>query len=662
MDLSVIIVNYNVKALLEQTLLSVYKAKANLQTEIIVVDNHSADDSCDMVREKFPDVLLIDNKENLGFSKANNQGIRMASGRNILLLNPDTVLSEDSLVKTVEFLDTHADAGALGVRMIDGRGEFLPESKRGLPTPAAAFYKMSGLSRLFPKSKTFGAYHLGYLDEKQNHRVDILSGAFMMIKKSVLDTVGLLDESFFMYGEDIDLSYRIIKAGYHNYYFSGTTIIHYKGESTKKHSVNYVRIFYLAMAKFASKHFSKQEGKWFGLLIKLAIFGRAVLALLTRVFNALKLFLLDFTLVFAGYYGLMRYWEIYNKYVVGGFYPDVYLYAHVPAYILFWLGGAALSGAYSDPFSIGKNVRGIILGSMVMLSVYALLPEDLRFSRALILLGAVWALLSTSGLRLFYHFLRYGHFDTSASRLSQVLIAGSYEECLRVREILLNYPLRFKLLGFIKPIGSSEKGEWLGSSENLPLLIELYKANEIIFCARDISSADIMAIMGRVSGDKVQYKIMPERGAYIIGSNSKNTTGEFYSVDITPALSNRNVRKKKRVFDVVACLAMLPLFPFLLLRLRFMKQSLRHWLDCLKGHKTWVGYHPGVAVSELPPLKPGVFYPGQELHGHLQDFQLINNLNIMYATNYNWQNDLNCLVKAFFSNNFATTSTLRNGI
>ncbi len=660
MDLSVIIVNYNVKALLEQTLQSVYKAIGNLSVEIIVVDNHSADDSCELVREKFKEVVLIENKENLGFSKANNQGIKVAGGRNILLLNPDTVVAEDTLIKTVSFLDRTPKAGALGVRMIDGRGEFLPESKRGLPTPAVAFYKMSGLARLFPHSRTFGAYHLSYLDEKQTNKVEILSGAFMMIKKEVLDKVGVLDESFFMYGEDIDLSYRIIKAGFDNYYFAETTIIHYKGESTKKHSINYVKIFYQAMAKFAAKHFSRQQGWWFGLCINLAIFARALLALISRIYLSSRLFIADFTLIFIGFYGLMRYWEIYNKFVVGGFYPDEYIRYHVPAYILLWLGGIWISGGYKEKFKLNKTVRGVVMGSLALLTIYALLPENMRFSRALILLGSVLALLITVFNRLTFHFLKFRHLDTSASQLSQVLVVGGKDECLRVKQILLNYPLRFRLLGFIKTPHDQSKGEWLGSSENLPLLIEIYKANEIIFCARDISGSEIMNIMGQAGKMAVKYKIMPEQGAHIIGSNSKNTSGEFYSVDITPALSNKEVRENKRLFDILFCLLLPMLLPLLVFRPKFLIQVTRHWYLCLSGKMTWVAYHPPADLNKLPPLKNGVFHIAQDLKSSIRDTQLIQNLNFMYASNYQWQNDFNYLVKAFFSNNFASSIQQKN--
>jgi len=261
MKLAVVIVNYNVRHFLEQALLSVRKAARAISCEVWVVDNNSVDDSVAMVRHKFPEVNLIDNTQNLGFSTANNQAIRASSGDYILLLNPDTLIEEDTLEKCIRFMDEHPDAGGLGVRMIDGSGKFLPESKRGFPSPWTAFCKTFGLSRLFPHSRTFNHYHLGYLDEYATHDVEVLAGAFMMLRRSVLQQIGLLDEAFFMYGEDIDLSYRIRQAGYRNYYFPDTTIIHYKGESTKKGSLNYVRVFYQAMIIFARTHFKGNQDR-----------------------------------------------------------------------------------------------------------------------------------------------------------------------------------------------------------------------------------------------------------------------------------------------------------------------------------------------------------------------------------------------------------------
>jgi GT2 family glycosyltransferase len=217
----------------DQCLDSVKKALKGLPIETIVIDNASIDGSVDLLREKYSEFKLIFNENNLGFSKANNQGIRIAQGEYVLLLNPDTVVEESTFEKVIQFMDKNPNAGGLGVRMIDGRGQFLPESKRGLPTPMVAFYKIFGLSKIFPRSKRFGQYHVGHLSEFETNKIDILSGAFMLMRKTALDKVGLLDEDFFMYGEDIDLSYRIQKGGFDNYYVPETSIIHYKGESTK---------------------------------------------------------------------------------------------------------------------------------------------------------------------------------------------------------------------------------------------------------------------------------------------------------------------------------------------------------------------------------------------------------------------------------------------
>ena len=250
MKLSVIIVNYIVAYFLEQCLQSVSTAVKGIDAEVFVVDNSSVDNSVEMVQQKFPWVQLIANKDNLGFAKANNQAIRSAQGEYILLLNPDTVVEADTFRLTLDFMDAHPQAGGLGVKMVDGKGTFLPESKRSLPVPDVAFYKIFGLSKIFKKSKKFGKYHLTYLNENDINEVEVLSGAFMMLRKNVLDKIGLLDEDYFMYGEDIDLSYRITQAGYKNYYFPLTRIIHYKGESTKKSSINYVIVFYKAMQEY----------------------------------------------------------------------------------------------------------------------------------------------------------------------------------------------------------------------------------------------------------------------------------------------------------------------------------------------------------------------------------------------------------------------------
>ena len=257
MILSIIIVNFNVKHLLEACLTSLQKASRGMEAEILVVDNHSTDGSAAYLPGRFPDVKFIWLHENRGFAVACNIGWKQSSGKFVLFLNPDTVIPEDALRKCIGFMDKHAECGALGVRMVNGEGNFLRESKRGFPGLMNSFCKMSGLAALFPNSSLFAGYYLGHLPEKETNPVEVLSGAFMLIRKRLLEETGGFDERYFMYGEDIDLSYQIRLAGYQNYYFPEVTITHYKGESTDKKSRAYFNNFYGAMALFVNKYYRK---------------------------------------------------------------------------------------------------------------------------------------------------------------------------------------------------------------------------------------------------------------------------------------------------------------------------------------------------------------------------------------------------------------------
>lgn len=289
MKLSVVIVSYNVRYHLEQCIRSVQRATRQMTAEVWVVDNASTDGSIEYLQPLFPDVHFIANEENLGFSRANNLAIRQAKGEYVLLLNPDTIVAEDTLQGCVDFLDAHPEVGATGVRMHYADGQFARESRRGIPTPFTSFCKMSGLSTLFPKSHRFGRYYMQYLDVNEPNPIEVISGAFNMIRHKALDQIGLLDEDFFMYGEDIDLSYRLLKGGWQNYYLP-LDILHYKGESTQKSSFRYVHIFYDAMLIFFNKHYGHRY-RLLGVIIKLAVYGRALVDMLQRVVHRVKKFL-----------------------------------------------------------------------------------------------------------------------------------------------------------------------------------------------------------------------------------------------------------------------------------------------------------------------------------------------------------------------------------
>ncbi|HEV9036164.1 MAG TPA: glycosyltransferase family 2 protein [Puia sp.] len=282
MILSVIIVNYRVRYFLELCLHSLQKTLMGIESETIVVDNHSADGSPETLRSLFPSVRWVINDENVGFARANNQALQLANGKYILFLNPDTVVPENFARHCLSFLEGMPGIGGLGVRMVDGSGRFLKESRRGFPSPWVAFCRLSGLSALFPKSRRFSTYYMGYLPEDRTHPAPVLSGACLWVSRSILTDIGGFDEQFFMYAEDIDLSYRLERAGYINYYLADTTIIHFKGESTRK-DIRYVRHFYKAMSQFRRKHFRKGLPALLNFAAEIAIWCRAAIVGLIRV-------------------------------------------------------------------------------------------------------------------------------------------------------------------------------------------------------------------------------------------------------------------------------------------------------------------------------------------------------------------------------------------
>ena len=280
MKLSVVIVSYNVCQLLEDCLRSVEKDLAGIDSEIYVVDNASSDHTVERLQPLFPAVHFVANTENVGFARANNQAIRLSQAEYVLLLNPDTVVHEGTLRGTLDFLDSHPEAGGAGVRMLTREGDTAPESRRAVPTPWVAFLKMLGFTR---------RYYMSHLPWDQPGQIEVISGAYCMLRRKALDAVGLLDEDFFMYGEDIDLSFRLLKGGWQNWYLP-LDIVHYKGESTQKSSYRYVHVFYQAMLIFFRKHYGHLSFIW-SLPIQAAIYFRAALALMHMLGDRMRHFL-----------------------------------------------------------------------------------------------------------------------------------------------------------------------------------------------------------------------------------------------------------------------------------------------------------------------------------------------------------------------------------
>lgn len=631
MQLSVIIVNYNVKYFLEHCLLSVMHACEGIEAEVFVVDNTSSDGSTDIVKQKFPLVILIENKDNVGFAKANNQAVKLATGKYILYLNPDTIVPEDCFVKCLSYMDAHPEAGALGCRLIDGQGQFLPESKRGFPNAKVAFFKISGLSSLFKKSKLFNQYHLGYLPEFEIAEVDVLVGCFMFCRKTAIDKTGSFDEDYFMYGEDIDLSYKLNKAGYKNIYFPDTTVIHYKGESTKKGSLNYVKMFYQAMIIFAEKHFQRSRKSVYVVLIRLAIYFRALLAFVSNIFTLVKMPLIDGGLLLGSLMAMKYLWIRNVK--TDTHYSASLLAAFFASYILIWIGTLYFSGAYDRPYKASRVMRGMLIGGIITLALYGLLNEQVRFSRGITVLGALTGTLLILLSRKIMQALHIKSVESDDSGKKSVII-GTAEEEKEVRSLLHAAFIEKNIIGSVSPFDEKEAFQ-LGAFFQTKPLTQLYKVTEIIYTQQHLSFKQIIESM-QECGAHIEYKIHSAGTDSIIGSNSKNTAGDLYTTEVVYNISTETSRRNKRMVDILFSLFFMIFSPVLIWFVKNKKMYFLNMFLILEGDKTFAGYYD--------PQFPKIKSPVLDVYPRVNDFEIPadnkEHLNWLYAKNYNAWDDV----------------------
>ena len=634
MKLAVIIVNYNVKYFLKQCLESVYNSTSIENIEVYVVDNDSKDGSVEMVVDSFPKVKLISNKKNVGFSTANNQAIKETNADYVVLLNPDTLVQSDSFEKVIKFMDEHPDAGGLGVTMIDGNGKFLPESKRGLPTPEVAFFKIFGFSKIFPKSKKFGKYHLGYLDKNETHKIEVLSGAFMAMRMETLDKVGLLDEDFFMYGEDIDLSYRITQGGYENYYFPGTTIIHYKGESTKKSSVNYVYVFYKAMAIFAKKHFESNKASLFSKLINIAIFFSASLAIIKRFFSLFFLPIIDFCAVFFGLH------------VVKTIYQDDHGLFHQPQlinisfaiYSLLILIAVFFAGGYDRPIKLQKVVKGVFIGSLLTSLVYMFVANNYYFSIGSALLGIVIIMIGLTGIRWILHFFKIKKYRINFFR-KRIVIIGDQKESDKVNNLVEHTQLYSSIVGTVSPFHTNNE-EYLGDLTQLKSLKEKHRINEAIFCAENVNYDAVIQTLIDFQDTDIQFKLAHTNDMFVLGSTDMNTSGELHTIKVLGIESSEN-KRSKRLIDISFSLKCFVFSPVLILFQKNKMNFLANSWSVLKGKKSWVGYTSNDCINDLPKIKKGVFSMTDLVDSCTNEHRL----NTIYAKDYSLWRDIAIIKK-----------------
>ena len=621
-DVSVVIVTYNVREFLEQALDAVAKASAGLAVETFVVDNDSADGSTAMVAERFPDVTVIANTDNVGFATANNQAIRQAKGRYVLVLNPDTIVQEDTLRELVAFMDAHPDAGAVGPRILNPDGTFAPESRRAFPTPAVAFYRISGLGRLFPTSPRFGRYNLTHLPADQPCPVDALSGSCMMVRRDAVlarteqrsevpddrsrRPAGLFDEDFFMYGEDLDWCYRIQQAGWTIHYTPSTQIVHYKGESTKKGDLRYVILFYGAMLRFVEKHVATATAsslterlgqRALATGLRLGILIRAALAASGRLAERLAPPARDLALAWAALSVAAWGWSHADGFTFG---PDYYGLV-LPIYAAALVAAVGLAGGYERQRRRRRAVPYGATLAIVAVSTASFYVPSIAFSRATLLLGY-------AGAALLLFATRARRRRTSRRRS---LLVGTADEALRLRRLvgkravgdLLAAPdartAGPHVVGYVtdRPGPASDDLQHLGPIRQLRDLVRLHRADEVVFAADSLTNTTILAGMRALRDVPVHLKILASGRDRIIGKASiEDLSAPLVDAERTVA----PLRAHRRLLDVPVALVLLLLGPLVRwhARRRPGAASRRRVAlvaampDVLTGRLALVGYHP----------------------------------------------------------------------
>lgn len=549
LDISIVIVNYNVKAFLEQCLMAIERARHSFKIEIFVVDNSSVDGSQAMVKKRFPYVHLIENKENLGFSKANNQALRLAKGKYVLILNPDTLIQEDTLIVLKDFIDKHPKTGAVGCKLINPDGSFQAGSRRGFPTPWVAFTRIIGLSKIFPRIRLFGQYNMTYLSPDIESEIDVLTGSLMFIRTHVLNKIGYFDEDYFMYGEDIDLCYRIKKQGWKIVYTPTTTAIHYKGESTKRGEFSYISNFYSAMLIFTRKHFRSHYSFFLRTILAIGIYTRTFVAYLGRLSKSLASPLLDFTLIVLSISLAIQIWL--PQYSLEKFRIVLPIYTFIWFVSIYLFGAYHLKGRYHLKPILWSSILGLLVNS-----TFTYFLKQFAYSRVVVLISFMLIILMLSLWRIIYRFIGPLSKKGPLSKLRRAIIIGAGKEGKRILKKLEKRPdMPYEVCGFVdfeqNSIGEEIDGtEVLATIDNIKDVIRVEKINDVIFSSDRLTNAQILETIIRARGSGVNFRIVPHELEYIVAKSSIDEIDTVPLLDITGVADPLDLMVK-RIFDVV---------------------------------------------------------------------------------------------------------------
>ncbi len=641
MKLSVIIVNYNVKYFLEVCLHSVLRATEGIAAEVIVVDNNSTDGSMQMVADKFPTVIRIENKHNAGFGKANNQGVEIAKGEYILFLNPDTVMPEDFFGKMLPYMDAHPEVGSIGPKLLDGKGQYAPDGKKSFPSLSVAIFKTTGINKVFSKSPYFNKYYAVHIGENETAAVDVLSGCCMLVRSNILPKIGgAFDEDYFMYCEDVDLSYRIQKAGYKNIYYPEATLIHYKGESTRKATLSYVRIFNEALSTFVKKHYSKGNARLFILFINVGIVLRAILSAAKQVLKVLRMPMFDALIMLGTLWFMKEFWVVHVKNIEP--IPLHSVLATFPVYIALWVASLYINGVYDQSYRGLRVIRGMVIGTTLILAYYGLLQPGLRYSRAIIIFSGISGTVIMLALHELLFRLGIFKFIPYDKLPRKAVIVADEKNFTDTANTLRRVHYAPEVNGRIAT--DNDKENALAILQELKPYLFTAGINEVIFCVNGLTYSQILGKMSEC-GSNYEYKIHLQGSESFVGSNSSHTAGDLYTLDKRYNLAKFSQLRNKRIVDAGLAIMFLLLWPLLLF---FVKNGLQFWINSLlvlTGRNTWVGYSQ--AQPSLPFVRTGIIPPYFIAEDYKPSTEVAVQLDNIYAQQYSAGADLTLILKNF---------------
>ncbi|HEY9166343.1 MAG TPA: glycosyltransferase [Candidatus Kryptonia bacterium] len=559
-QVSVVIVSYNVRGFLENLLASLRRALEGVPSETIVVDNFSDDDTVEFVRKNHPNVKLIENRTNVGFGRANNQGVSASTGEYLLIINPDAVVAEDTVKRMLEFSEKHPESGASSCKVLNADGTLQKSCRRSFPTPWVAFTKISGLSFLFPRTKMFGKYNLTYLNPGECHEVDAIGGSFMFIPRAVFKKVGGFDEDYFMYGEDLDLCYKIKKAGYKIYYNPETTAIHFKGESTRRSTIKQTYEFYRAMIIFVEKRYG--SGTMLSRLLNVAIvlsrFAHSFSHLLRDMSPVLIDYLISVCAMFVG-----EYLRVHKLYSIPSYGKPVFYLA--PGIILVTLAGSL--GVYGEnKFSIRYSFLTAFL-TFLLVSAGTYFFKAFAFSRLIVLIAGIFMVILIPGWRLVYQ-LR-SSVGTSRHPVfgRRTLVVGMDQRAIElIRKMRGRIAMGFDIIGVVSE-GVTDEARLLGikvvgTLSELPEIVRERRADDVVFASGRISYAQVLQAVASVRDKGVHFKLVPDTMDVIIGKTYVDGLADVPLVDINYSINRRRNKILKRSFDIffvlVAGMILLP--------------------------------------------------------------------------------------------------------